>query len=284
VAAEKAEAARKEDERKAGIVAIIDAIRRLPAQYAGHDSTVLTELLQTLAVREVAETEFAEFVAEARVAIDTTASALMELRAGALAREEKARQDAEARRLEAERIAAERAALEAQKAEQDRIAAEQAEAARVLAEQQAAMLAQQRAEAKRQQDEANARERVAEQSRIEQEAAEAEIRILRDQLVAELEEQRAAFAREKQDAREAVEAIRRAAEAPSATAPSIEVQPPEPDLPGLIEAADQFADEVRPDDEEIIAVLCERFDLIPAQVVDMIARFDIEGARVRYAI
>lgn len=187
VAAEKAEKERIELERKTAILAKIDAIRRLPVDYAGLDSTALTEALGTLAKREIMDDEFAEFVAEARMAVDTTASALMVLRERALEREEQARREAEARRLEAERLEAERAALAAQKLEQDRIAAEQAAAARALAEQQAALLAQQQAEAQRQQDEADAERRKLEQA------------------AADLAEQRAAFAREQEEVRRAAQ-------------------------------------------------------------------------------
>lgn len=178
MAAEKAERERIELARKTGILKVIEEFRRLPLEHAGQGSEVLTGVLQTLAQREIMEDEFAEFTDEARAAIDSAAMALMTQREQAIAREDQARAEAEARRVEAERLEAQRAALAAQKAEQDRIAAEQAAT-------------------------------LAEIKRVQQEA-EAAAR----QAAADLEEQRAAFAREQEDARLQAEARLRAESAP----------------------------------------------------------------------
>lgn len=288
VAAEKAEQARKEAERKAGIIAIIDSIRRLPAEYAGYDSAVLTDLLATLAKREATEEEFAEFATEARTAIDTTASALLTLREGALAREEKARQDAEARRVEAERIAAERAALEAQRAEQERIAAEQAatlaEIKRVQAD----------AEAARKQVEAER----AEHRRIEQEAAEAERRKI-EQAAADLAEQRAAFAREQESAaqrqRDAdqaeanrlaaaeqaiADAKQQATEAREELVDRIDVNAP---IEAIVQVLD-IVSEDKPSDEEMILLMCATFDMLLFEAIERLAAFNVEAARERHPL
>ena len=275
VAAEKAEKERIERERVAAIRAKIDAILALPADHAGQGSEALFAVLSDLAKRATGADEFAEFAGQAALAIDTAGAALTTMREKALEREKAERDAAEARRLESERLAAERAELARQAAEQKRIADEQAAAARQLAEERARIEAEQRRqseELQRQRDEEAARAR-AEQDKREREAAEARARLEAE--AAELAAARAAFERQQQEARDAE---RKASEpVPTEVVPAAN----EIWLPEMQEMA-EFADDVLPDDEEIISALCERFDLVPPQVVDLLGKFDIEAARLRH--
>lgn len=152
------EEAERERQRVGAIKARIAAITSLAATLAAAASAEITAKLAELANRDLAAEDFAEFEAEARAAMDTTASALIQLRNAARMKEEE-----EAARLAAQE--AERVRL-AEEAERQRLAAEaqrqEAERQRMEAQRLAVEQARLRAEqAQREADERAAAERRA---------------------------------------------------------------------------------------------------------------------------
>jgi len=191
----KAAKERAEAERIGTIKAAIEAIRALPDRAAGKSAEELRALLERVAARVIAKEEFAEFDGEAQIALDAAGEELFAMY-GAAQQAEAAAAKAEADRqaelkaiaeqkAEQARIAAEQAAKEKEladaaaelqrqrdqdaataraaqleverlaKVEADKVAAQRAKEAQELADARAA-LAQEQAEFKRKQDEANA--------------------------------------------------------------------------------------------------------------------------------
>jgi len=125
----KAEAERAEAERKARIQGQIVAIRNIPVALAGGSADDMAAEIAELESFKAGE-EFAEFHADADAAALTALATLRDMHKRQVAAE-----------AEADRIAAERAALEAEKAERERVAAE---TKRQLEAQQAAIVEERR--------------------------------------------------------------------------------------------------------------------------------------------
>lgn len=178
------EEAERERVRVNAIKEKIAGITGLAAGLAASSSKIITAALADLAKLEVTEQAFGEFADEARAAIDTTASALLQLRNAARDKEEAAR-------LAAEAAEAERVRLEEQKRQQAAEAQRQAEEAerqrqereRLAAEErriEAERLAQQRAEAEKEKKRMHAKSRI--QNLKEVAAQGGSVRELQDRL------------------------------------------------------------------------------------------------------
>lgn len=140
LALEKAKQEQKEAERKAAIRTKIEEITNLPGRHAGAGSVTISAALADLAQRSILQDEFAEFTEEAKIAVDTAASALLALRGAA---REKEQAEVERLRIQAEeqaRLAAEAEAqrIEAERLEEERRVQEEAQASikRLQAQQQ----------------------------------------------------------------------------------------------------------------------------------------------------
>jgi DNA segregation ATPase FtsK/SpoIIIE-like protein len=190
---DEAEKARKaaliaaEKERVERIQHDIQSIRDLVAMAAGKPSSAIAEAIEVLTAIQMTGGRFEEFAPAAIQAVAETGDKLGEMHEAALASEAAALAAEEARKAEAKRAADEAAAVAKQKEENERVANEHAATAKRLADQEAEQDA------------------LAEQVRIQREAAAEQQRQLAEQQ-AEFEALRAAFVREQEEAAARVEA------------------------------------------------------------------------------
>lgn len=281
IAAEKAEKERLEQERKAGIKALIDTnFSMVPVSLLSAGSAGLLEALHAMQETAIGD-EYQEMVFEAENAKLIAVSQLNTMYSAAVAREvaeaERIAQ-AEAARIKAEKDAADARAdakrqadaakLERERAEAERIA--QAEAARKQAEQEAAVA---RAEAKRQAD-------AAKLEREQREAAEA-IKKEADRIAAEaLREEMRQQQIELDAQREALrlEAERLEAERVAMLLPPVQVELPvvvaivgTPDedaaFDAMMDSAEVIPTVAQPDYLEIISVLADHYDVEAVTVI-----------------
>jgi hypothetical protein len=175
---DEAEKARKaallaaEDARKDAIQKDIQSIRDLVAMAAGKPSSSIAEAIESLTAIQMTGGRFEEFATAAIQAVAETGDKLGEMHEAALASEAADLAAEEARKAEAKRAADEAAAVAKQKAENERVANEHAATAKRLADQEAA----QALAAKQLADKAAAnlkaeQDALAEQVRLQREAA-----------------------------------------------------------------------------------------------------------------
>ncbi len=285
IAAEKAEKERIEQERKAGIKALIDTnFSMVPVSLLSAGSAGVLEALRTMQDTAIGD-EYQEMGFEAENAKLIAVSQLNTMYSAAVAREvaeaERIAQ-AEAARIKAEKDAADARAeakrqadaakLERERAEAERIA--QAEAARKQAEQEAAVA---RAEAKRQAD-------AAKLEREQREAAEAikkeADRIAAEALREEMRQQQIELDRQREVLR--LESERIEAERIALQPPVVIEQPPvmveksnavvstpdeDAEFDALLAGAETIDTVAQPDYLEIIRVLADHYDVEAITVI-----------------
>lgn len=246
IAAEKAEKARIEAERVAGIQLLIANIRNIPQQFVNASAEDIQMTIDLTAATDIALDQYAEFTGEAMQAKAQTISALADLLTNAQERE------AEQLRMAAEREELNR--LRAEQVERDRVAAEQ------RAQTEAAERAEREAYEKKVRAEQVAEQQAARERIAEMERQQAEI----DRQRRELEEQQratahaeadriAAAAREKQEKAEAKAKAKREQEERK--------------------AREQFM-QVGPDPKEIISLVAEHYGVEESIAINWLSRHE----------
>jgi hypothetical protein len=272
----------------------IEAIRSAPLGAVGKSPAEILSARD--AVRDtIIDDSFAEFKdramtvrSEAFNALEATHQQAVEAKAAALAAEEARK--AEAARIEAER--AELARLRAEQAERerlakiesDRIAVEQAAEAKRLADLAAAQEAEARCAREAVEAELRAeRERIA----VEQAAAAADLKAAQDRLATEqaVYEARMQLERDHADAlgmnvelnaRREAERARLQALADQAAA---DARLPAPESVNVHDLPIDFGANEGPDDNEIIALVCEVYGMHRSAAIDRLAAIDFNAAR-----
>jgi hypothetical protein len=270
----------------------IEAMRNAPLGVVGKSPAEILSARD--AVRDtIIDDSFAEFKdramtvrSEAFNALEATHQQAVEAEAAALAAEEARK--AEAARIEAER--AELARLRAEQAERerlakvesDRIAAEQAAEAKRLAD----LAAAQEAELQRQRDAEAARARAEQEER---DRVAADVKRQLDEQQAAIAAERAAFAREQEEARARAEAAAQL-ERDHADALGMNVEfdalreaecarQPQPESTSIGDALIEGGTSEGPDDNEIIALVCEVYGMHRSAAIDRLAAIDFNAAR-----
>lgn len=308
VAAEKAAKIAAERGRVEAIERRIDTLRGAPLLVAGKSSATIQVALEAMRAT-IIDDSFAEFSdraaavrAEALAALESAHTAAVEAEAAARAAEDARK--AEVARIEAERAelaqlraaAAETARLA--KIESDRIAAEQAAEARRLgalaAEQEAEIHRLREAEVARQQAEQVERDRVAAETKRQLDAQQAAIAAARAQLAREQEEarQRAEAAAQLEhnhveglllnaqfDADRAAERVRLQELADQHLVDSLPLPESLTEQDALIDAGAAAG----PDDDEIIALVCEVYGFSRNAAIARLEAIDFAAARVELA-
>ena len=305
------EEAEKERQRIAAIKGRIASITALAATLAAAASQEITEALAGLSKRETTPEEFGEFADEARAALETTASALLQLRNAARDKEEAAARAAAEAEAERARLA-EQAKLQAEEAERQRqeAAKQQQERERLAAEQR-------RIEAERE-SQRKAAERRGQEARYEQAkrekamrqisafkelaAASGSARVLLERLesirataidetygdmadMAELSRDAAILSVEMKLARAIAD------ELPAAHAEALEVNaqidqarasveadavllPPDSSMAEAFIECEQPAPDAGPTDHDIVTLIAEHYDMSKGEAIARLARLD----------